>query len=1228
MEKAGVDVRVDGVEPLELAPVGDVKVKVSRAATFREVVLTTSAGPLMLRNLSCYVEESNLGMEVTVGRPIMKILGYSTDELLVRARDVKPEWQLGGTEDAGPRPQVEDTAVVHALRLQATALDATPLATDDGVERHETRTATPTMAAAALDKVVKALETRIAIAESMGLQPAARVKLREILHARVDGFRLEFGHDPPVKVAPLLVRLKPGAEPARASVRRMPPNDREFLERHVAALQEAGLVFRNPRSRWASAPRIVRKKEQDTDPTADPRMTIDERAVNERTEPMSWPMPTLEVVIGELDGATVFFVLDWFRGYWQLPLHPDCQEYFTFITHRGMYTPTRVPMGATDSVAYCQQVVEEIFGDLIGNGILCWLDDILGYAKTQDELMLLLDRVLERCAQYGLKLHAKKCIFFATEVKWCGRMISPDGVRHCPERVQGLVDMQPPRTAADLQQFLCAVNWMRQSIPEYTKLTRRLYDRLEEAMKAAGSRKKTKLSKMLLADAGWSSEDDNDLVAIRDALLRMVPLAHPRPDAELCLYTDASQDSWGAVLTQLEESELQLPLDQQQHGPLAFLSGRFTGASSRWATIEKEAYAIVESTRRLEYLLLRPRGFRLYTDHRNLVYIFNPRGVDSTMARYQADKLQRWALSLMAFRYVIEHVPGEQNAWGDLLSRWGAGQLAVEDRHVARVLQLAVVDRVSPLQEADFAWPSEDEIRQAQQLTLDDDEPLPDGVTMNSDRGLAMRGDAVWVPDNGDLQQRICVVAHAGAGAHRGSETTTTAVCSCFWWPTLDTDVAAFCRACLHCMVTIGGKVPRLHGETLKATKPNEVLHFDFLTMVEADDGMKYVMVLKDGMSGYVELVACVRADSEQAYASLIDWFKRFGVVRQWVSDQGAHFKNQVMDRLRVALGSHHHFTTAYTPWANGTVEVVNREVLKGVKALISERKLRVQDWPRVLPVVQAALNGMPADRLNGVAPLSAFTALPANTQLRSILHPQQPLVATVDWVEQEVAQHLTAVRVALDGMHAEMVDASEKKKRAARERHARAKGVTLQRFSEGDFVLAATATGRSGNKLAVVWRGPKRLVRALNDYTFEVQDLTAPYAVTIKHASRLQLYRESERGRSDDLVDQAIHGDGGHLVEELRACALSPSSHRWEIQVKWFGLDEIECSWEPAEAIREDVPVLYQQFVDADPSDENRRRMDLAVTGRQQETPVATTAPRPRRAGKNKKPKNIQFAA
>ncbi|KAE9067004.1 hypothetical protein PF007_g28235 [Phytophthora fragariae] len=715
--------------------------------------MTTSAGPLMLRNLRCYVEEANAALDLTVGRPIMQVLGYSTDELLVRARGTQQDWQLDGNAEAEPDREVEKvtggepTSLGRVCLLQAAALDPPVIPGNAEVERHESRPATPTMTKEDLDGVIATLEKRARDAASAGLGEALQPRLREILYVRLDSFRLEFGNDPPVKVAPLQVRIKPGAVPTKAYARRAPPLDREFLERHVGKLLASGLVYRNPRSRWASAPRIVRKKEQDTDPTADPRMTIDTRSVNDKTDAMPWPMPILEIIIGELEGATVFFSLDWFRGYWQLPLHPDSQEFFIFITHRGMYTPTRVPMGAKDSVAYCQAVVEEIFGDLIGNGIYCWLDDILGDAKDAECLMVLLDQVLERCEKYGLKLHAKKCRFYATEIQWCGKMISANGVRHCPDRIQGLVDMPMPRTAADLQQFLCAVNWMRQCIPTYNLLTQRLYATLENAMQLAGTRKKTKLSKCLLADAGWGVEDEGALEAVRAALLKMVPLAHPNQQEEVCLYTDASQDSWGAVLTQLRPEELQLPLEEQQHRPLAFVSGRFVGASSRWATIEKEAFAIVESTRRLEYLLLRPKGFRLYTDHRNLVYIFNPYGVDSTMARYQADKLQRWSISLTAFRYVIEHVPGDQNEWGDLLSRWGASGVGEADRESVRIARLAVVERVSPLQDPDFQWPSEAEIRSLQQDVRARDPSLaPEEVTYDEARQLLIGdGNTVWI---------------------------------------------------------------------------------------------------------------------------------------------------------------------------------------------------------------------------------------------------------------------------------------------------------------------------------------------------------------------------------------------------------------------------------------------------------------------------------------------------
>lgn len=70
-----------------------------------------------------------------------------------------------------------------------------------------------------------------------------------------------------------------------------------------------------------------------------------------------------------------------------------------------------------------------------------------------------------------------------------------------------------------------------------------------------------------------------------------------------------------------------------------------------------------------------------------------------------------------------------------------------------------------------------------------------------------------------------------------------------FYWRTVAKDIAEFAAGCLHCMAAASGRIPRPFGATLKATKPNEVLHFDYLTMVEGESSVKYILVLKDGMA-------------------------------------------------------------------------------------------------------------------------------------------------------------------------------------------------------------------------------------------------------------------------------------------------------------------------------------------------------------------------------------------
>ncbi|ETV73005.1 hypothetical protein H257_12050 [Aphanomyces astaci] len=137
------------------------------------------------------------------------------------------------------------------------------------------------------------------------------------------------------------------------------------------------------------------------------------------------------------------------------------------MTPFGVYTPTRVLMGQTDAVAFCQSAVDFMFADLLFKGLLAWLDDMLGYAENSKDL---LDQVLTICSSFGLKLNPKKCDFFLTKAIWCGKVVSTEGAQHSPTRIQGLCALASPAMAADIQQFVCATNWIRSSIPCYTEL--------------------------------------------------------------------------------------------------------------------------------------------------------------------------------------------------------------------------------------------------------------------------------------------------------------------------------------------------------------------------------------------------------------------------------------------------------------------------------------------------------------------------------------------------------------------------------------------------------------------------------------------------------------------------------------------------------------------------------------------------------------------------------------
>jgi hypothetical protein len=114
---------------------------------------------------------------------------------------------------------------------------------------------------------------------------------------------------------------------------------------------------------------------------------------------------------------------------------------------------------------------------------------------------------------------------------------------------------------------------------------------------------------------------------------------------------------------------------------------------------------------------------------------------------------------------------------------------------------------------------------------------------------------------------------------------------------------------------------------------------------------IKYVLIVKDDYSNYVWLKQCKNADAYKPAAVLIEWFAAFGVAQQC-----SHFKNKVMTDIQKQLGTNHQFTTAFSPWANGTVEAVCKQTIRAARAMLSEMQIAPQEWSCVLSSIQAAI--------------------------------------------------------------------------------------------------------------------------------------------------------------------------------------------------------------------------------------------------------------------------------
>ena len=102
----------------------------------------------------------------------------------------------------------------------------------------------------------------------------------------------------------------------------------------------------------------------------------------------------------------------------------------------------------------------------------------------------------------------------------------------------------------------------------------------------------------------------------------------------------------------------------------------------------------------MDYMLLAEEDIHLYTDHRKLLFVFNPLSPDPTLGRHIFNNVQRWGIFLLRFSYAIEQVDGESNVMADIMKRWWRGYLV--KRQLARGITHLLLKQyivASPLEE-------------------------------------------------------------------------------------------------------------------------------------------------------------------------------------------------------------------------------------------------------------------------------------------------------------------------------------------------------------------------------------------------------------------------------------------------------------------------------------------------------------------------------------------------
>lgn len=336
-----------------------------------------------------------------------------------------------------------------------------------------------------------------------------------------------------------------------------------------------------------------------------------------------------------------------------------------FTTPLGLYEYNRLPQGLCNSPASFMRMMLSIFGDMNFSSLHCYLDDLLVFAPSEEEAIRRLEVVFSRLRANNLKLSQKKCNFLRKSVRFLGHVVDASGVSVDQEKVAVISNFQKQDlmdpdgytpSPKKIRSFLGMVLYYQHFIPGCSAIAKPLFALTGgQKCKLIDSKRPGRAGSFrTLTPRDWSPDCQNAFEKLKSALLHSVVLAHPDFDRPLILFTDASLDGMGAVLSQV-------PIDGEKARPVAFASKSLSRSQTKYPAHRLEFLALKWAMCDKFSHWLKGHKFTVWTDNNPLTYIMTKPKLDACE--------QRWVAKLAPYSFEIKHVPGRLNVVADALSR-------------------------------------------------------------------------------------------------------------------------------------------------------------------------------------------------------------------------------------------------------------------------------------------------------------------------------------------------------------------------------------------------------------------------------------------------------------------------------------------------------------------------------------------------------------------------------